>query len=258
MSSKQRAEAAKEKGNRAFGEGNFDEAIRQYSEAIKIDARNHVYFSNRSAAYAGKNMWAQALEDSEQCIRLNRTWGKGYYRKAVALLGQNKLTEAQRALTEGLSVDGANADLRTKLQEVQTLIERAHKFIGPDGQPLTGAALARAEGNDLFKNGKYEEAAACYTRALAGTTDARERSILLSNRAACWSQYQNWNRMLEDCNLALQEDPTNVKALLRRGLAYEGLEKYKLAIADMKAVLELDPQAMVASSAIARLSRFIR
>lgn len=170
----------------------------------------------------------------------------------------SRVADAQRALTEGLAVDGANADLRAKLVEVQGMLERARKYTGPDGQPLTGAALAKAEGNDMFKNGKFEEAVACYTRALAGTTDPHERSVIYSNRAACWSQHQNWHRMLEDCNLALQEDPRNVKAMLRRGLAYEGLEKYKLAIADMKSVLELDPQAMVASSAIARLSRFVR
>jgi len=93
--------------------------------------------------------------------------------------------------------------------------------------------------------------------ALSMTQDKNERSILYSNRAACHSQHQNWNKMLEDANLAIQENPKNVKAMMRRGLAYEGLEKYQLAINDMKSVLELDPSARSASAAIARLSRFI-
>ena len=48
---KQQAEAAKEKGNKLYADGKFAEAIAAYTEAIKYDSKNHVYFSNRSAAY---------------------------------------------------------------------------------------------------------------------------------------------------------------------------------------------------------------
>jgi len=257
MSARQRAEAFKEKGNRAFGEKKYDEAINFYSEAIKIDNRNHVYFSNRSAAYMGKNMYTNALEDAEQCVKLNPKWGKGYYRRAVALLALSRAADAEAVLQEGIRADPSNADIRSKLEEVKKTLENERRFVSDDGKPLSGPQLAKAEGNDHFKNGRYEEAAACYTRALELTQDHAERSVLYSNRAACHSQHQNWNKMLEDANLAVQENPKNVKAVMRRGLAYEGLEKYQLAINDMKMVLELDPTARSASAAIARLSRFI-
>jgi len=258
MSARQRAEAFKEKGNRAFGEKRFDEAINFYSEAIKIDNRNHVYFSNRSAAYMGKEMYGQALDDAETCCRLNPKWGKGYFRRAVALLALGRAADAEKVLQDGISADPGNGDLRAKLEEVKKTLENERRFVDKSGAPLSGSQLAKAEGNDHFSNGRYEEAAACYTRALGLTSDKNERSILFSNRAACHSQHQNWHAMLEDCNSALQENPKNVKALMRRGLAYEGLEKYQLAINDMKSVLELDPQARSASAAIARLSQLLR
>jgi len=257
MSARQRAEGFKEKGNRAFTEHRYTEAINLYSEAIKIDNRNHVYFSNRSAAYMGNNQYNEALADAENCTRLNPKWGKGYFRRAVALLALSRASEAETVLQEGIRADPGNNDLRAKLDEVQKTLEKERRFVTPEGKPLSGAQLAKAEGNDHFKNGRYEEAAACYTRALELTTDKGERSILYSNRAACHSQQQNWHRMLEDADLAVKEDPKNVKALMRRAVAHEGLEKYQLAINDMKAVLELDPNARSASAAIARLSRFI-
>jgi len=258
MSARQRAEAFKEKGNRAFSEKRFDEAINFYTEAIKIDSRNHVYFSNRSAAYMGKNMYSQALEDAETCTKLNPKWGKGYYRRALALLALSRASDAASVLQEGIRADPTNSDLRAKLDEVQKTLEKERRFVDTaTGKPLSGSQLAKAEGNDHFSNGRYEEAAECYTRALALTQDKNERSVLYSNRAACHSQHQNWPKMLEDANMAVQENPKNVKALMRRGLAYEGLEKYQKAIDDMKAVLELDPTARSASAAIARLSRFI-
>jgi len=260
MSARQRAEAFKEKGNRAFSEKKFDEAINFYTEAIKIDSRNHVYFSNRSAAYMGKNMYTNALEDAEQCVKLNPKWGKGYFRRAVALLALSRASDAQAVLEEGIRADPSNNDLRGKLEEVKSTIEKERRFVGDDGKPLSGSQLAKAEGNDHFKNGRYEEAAACYTKALELTQDKDERSILFSNRAACHSQHQNWHAMLDDCNKAIEFNPKNVKAVMRRGLAYEGLEKYQLAIDDMKKVIELDPASQLArnaSAAVARLSRFI-
>jgi len=257
MSARQRAEAFKEKGNRAFGEKKFDDAINFYTEAIKIDNRNHVYFSNRSAAYMGKNMYSNALEDAEQCVKLNPKWGKGYFRRAVALLALSRASDAEAVLQEGIRADPSNNDLRTKLDEVHKTLEKERRFVGTDGKPLSGSQLAKAEGNDHFSNGRYEEAAACYTRALELTQDHAERSVLYSNRAACHSQHQNWHKMLEDADLAIKENPKNVKAVMRRGLAYEGLDKYQAAINDMKMVLELDPTARSASPAIARLSRFI-
>ena len=62
--------------------------------------------------------------------------------------------------------------------------------------------------------------------------------------------------MVADCSSSINIKPT-VKALIRRGLAYESLEKYKLGLEDMRKVLELDPSARVASETIARLTRAI-
>ena len=59
------ADALKDQGNKAFAAKDYDRAIALFSEAIKIDPSNHVLWSNRSAAYAGKKQWDSALEDAE-------------------------------------------------------------------------------------------------------------------------------------------------------------------------------------------------
>ena len=41
------ADALKEKGNIAFNEGKYNDAITFYTEAIKIDSYSHILYSNR-------------------------------------------------------------------------------------------------------------------------------------------------------------------------------------------------------------------
>ena len=40
-----------------------------------------------------------------------------------------------------------------------------------------------------------------------------------------------------DCTAVLEIDPENVKALIRRAQAFEGLERYRFALQDVKQVL---------------------
>lgn len=91
----------KEKGNTALNAEKFDEAIAAYTEAIALDAKNHVLFSNRSAAFAKAGKFREALEDAEKTISLNPTWPKGYSRKGVAAAGLRDYMKALEAYNEG-------------------------------------------------------------------------------------------------------------------------------------------------------------
>jgi tetratricopeptide (TPR) repeat protein len=59
------ANELKDQGNKAFQAKDYDTAIDLFTKAIELDPQNHVLFSNRSAAKAGKKQWDAALEDAE-------------------------------------------------------------------------------------------------------------------------------------------------------------------------------------------------
>jgi tetratricopeptide (TPR) repeat protein len=67
----EQASALKDAGNKAFAAKDYDTAIDLFTQAIALDSSNHVLFSNRSAAKAGKKQWDEALDDAEQ-VRLLR------------------------------------------------------------------------------------------------------------------------------------------------------------------------------------------
>ena len=60
------ATALKNQGNKAFQAENYDTAIDLFTQALALDPTNHVLYSNRSAAKAGKRQWLAALEDAEE------------------------------------------------------------------------------------------------------------------------------------------------------------------------------------------------
>lgn len=65
--------------------------------------------SNRSAAYHGVADYISALADAETVIQLRKTWPKGYFRKAKALIGLKRYEEGAEALKVGLTHDPQNS-----------------------------------------------------------------------------------------------------------------------------------------------------
>ena len=113
----------KTKGNAAFAAKNYDEAIDFFSQGIAIDPNNHVLFSNRSACHAGKQNWAQAVEDADKCISIKPDWGKGYGRKGAALHGKGDLEGAHKAYKAGLAIEPGLAMLSNGIAEVEAQIK---------------------------------------------------------------------------------------------------------------------------------------
>nr|GMC69147.1 outer envelope protein 64, chloroplastic [Ipomoea batatas] len=78
------AEMAKEKGNQAFKEKQWQRAIGFYTEAIKLNGNCATYFSNRAAAYLELGSFIQAEADCTKAIELDKKNVKAYFRRGTA------------------------------------------------------------------------------------------------------------------------------------------------------------------------------
>lgn len=83
-----------------------------------------------------------------------------------------------------------------------------------------------------------------YTKCIEGLKRRGEAQSDLAmkahaNRAACYKQISNFDGVIEDCTAVLEVDPENVKALVRRAQAFEGVERYRFALQDIKTVLTM-------------------
>lgn len=163
-----------------------------------------------------------------------------YHRHGVALKALKKYSEALATLRAGQRVDFDNRDLNKLIQEIEPLQERVElaKRAG-----MSQAELMKEKGNDAFKAAQFEKAIELYGEAI-DACDKKGGAIAIAcynNRAACYQQLSNFSSVIADCTHVIEFDPVNQKALLRRALAYEGLERYRLALQDIRALLAINP-----------------
>jgi len=244
-------------GNEYFKARDYPRAIAAYTEAINAQPTNHVLYSNRSAAYAGLEKWAEASADGQKCVQLDPTFVKGYHRAGLAMFNTGELKEGIALVEKGLVHGPGNADLLAVFDQLKSAFAAAERRRVAS---LGREEMLKEEGNRLFKAAKFEEAIEKYTQALNAVSDQTSELYLsiLNNRAACNQQLSNFSAVVADTSYVLEYDPKNVKALLRRGLALEGLERYRMALADIRAVLALDPSIEIANQAQHRIGGAVR
>ncbi|KAE8730707.1 hypothetical protein F3Y22_tig00002890pilonHSYRG00035 [Hibiscus syriacus] len=114
------ADEAKAKGNAAFSSGDFNTAIKHFTEAINLAPTNHVLYSNRSAAYASLHQYDVALSDAKKTVELKPDRSKGCSRLGAAHLGLHQYQDAISAYKKGLEIDPNNEALKSGLADAQS------------------------------------------------------------------------------------------------------------------------------------------
>ena len=89
---------------------------------------------------------------------------------------------------------------------------------------IASASDCKEEGNRAFKEGRLQDAREAYSSGLLAADANAERSILLTNRAACALRLLDWAGAINDCTAALSvsaaSTDTRAKALFRRATAF--------------------------------------
>lgn len=98
------------------------------------------------------------------------------------------------------------------------------------------AGKLKAAGNRAYNVKDHPLAIELYTKAILCKADA----IFYSNRSACFNALEQWDKVIEDTTAAISLDPEYVKALNRRGHAYEQLDKNSEALLDYTASCIID------------------
>ncbi|KAJ1550261.1 Serine/threonine-protein phosphatase 5, partial [Nowakowskiella sp. JEL0078] len=118
------AEKNKEIANKFFAAKHYEAAIDSYTIAISHNPYMAAYYANRAFAYIKTELYGAAIRDADSSIKLDATYTKGYYRRAVANMGLGKLNDAVKDFRAVVKVTPKDEDAKRKLSECEKEIKR--------------------------------------------------------------------------------------------------------------------------------------
>uniref|UniRef100_A0A7S3JTU5 CS domain-containing protein n=1 Tax=Aureoumbra lagunensis TaxID=44058 RepID=A0A7S3JTU5_9STRA len=83
-------------GNKYYAKKQYRKAVEEYSFAIEADPYDASVYSNRAQAWLSLGQWQSAREDADECVRIDSTNLKGWYRLAKAF---EKLEDYEQAIS---------------------------------------------------------------------------------------------------------------------------------------------------------------
>ena len=113
-------------GNAAFRSGNYEAAIKCYTEAIALNASDAVLFSNRSAAFANISLFDAARDDALRAVELQPLWVKPRLNLGAALQGLGKLEGAFHSYHDGLVLEPSNTACKQGAGSIKGTQETNH------------------------------------------------------------------------------------------------------------------------------------
>jgi len=224
---------AKEKAIEAFNEQNYKGAVDLLKKAIKLDPDNHIFYSNRAAAYMALENYEKALGDADECIRLQPTWAKGYSRRGAALFRLDKLGPARDAFEKGLELDPENATyVRCTKQELQLVMDAI-------AQRKEESLEFKERAIEAFNVQNFKRAEQHLSSAIELDP---ENHVFYSNRAAAYMAMEKFEKALKDANECVRLQPTWAKGYSRQAAAFLSMADLPAAREACMKGLDLEPE----------------
>lgn len=189
-------------------QGKLDQAVAEYQEAISIDPDYAEAHNNLGIAYDDQGKPDEAIAEYQEAIRINPDYALAHYNLALAYYAQGKPDEAIAAYKEVIRVDPDSAD--------------AHYNLG-----IT-----------YYDQGKLDEAIAAWQEAIRIEP---EDSMTHNNLGRAYFDQGRLDEAITELEEAIELDPDNAQAHFNLGLVYRELNQVNEAIAEFETYLELIP-----------------
>jgi tetratricopeptide (TPR) repeat protein len=237
------AEEYYNRGNSFEKQGNFAQAISDYTNAIRVYSKYAKAYYNRGKAYGKQGNFSEAIADYNKAVEINPEFTEAYYNLGNAYEKQGNLSQAIVSYTKAIGINPKYAAAycnRGNAYQAQGNLQKAiadyNKAIGIN--PFFAAAYSN-RGNAYQIQGDFLQALADYNKAIEIKP---EFGGFYSNRAYIYHLQGNLPKAIADYNKALEKNPNDILSLYNRGLAYYDIEQYGKSLADYATAINKDPR----------------
>ncbi len=239
------ATAYRHRGNAYLGKGDFDRAIAQYDQALRVDPNHVDAYYNRGSVYFHMGDFDRAIAEVDQVLRLNPGDIDAYYLRG---LGYFNIGETDRAIADFdqvLHLDPSHAEAyydRGRAYHHKKEYDRADAdFEQAKRLDPSHVKSARTMDDCVQSWDRDRQISACTDAIGSGKWTGAELAWAYNNRGAAWYQEWQYDRAIADFDQALRLSPSQATAYYGRGLAYYQKGDHDRAIADFDQALRLKP-----------------
>jgi len=124
-------EPIKKKANELFKEKKYEEAIEEYTKVLEFDPTNKKFNSlilaNRALCYQKLNKFKEALHDSNQSIKLNPYYARGYVKRGNVYMELKMYDDAKADFQKAKELDPSVSGVEGYLNDAKNQAEKARK-----------------------------------------------------------------------------------------------------------------------------------
>ncbi|KAI9772348.1 MAG: Hsp90 cochaperone [Candelina submexicana] len=121
--SPEKAEEARELGNKKFKEADWPGAVEAYSEMVKRAPDDPRGYSNRAAAFIKLMTFPSAVQDCDDAIKKDRKFIRAYLRKAQAYFAMREYNKCIDVCSEAMENDEGGTNMREIEQQQQKAMQ---------------------------------------------------------------------------------------------------------------------------------------
>jgi tetratricopeptide (TPR) repeat protein len=205
----------------------YDRALHDFGEAIRIDATFAKAFANRGAVHGAKQDFDRAIDDFTRALKLEPRSAHAFADRAGMHRLNGQHDEAIRDYTEAIRINPAFAE---------AILNRAITLAGTSRCPAAITDFTRAI--ELFES---EPGA----RTATGTRNPGT-AIALVDRGVCHEKSGRDDLAVKDYSAHLELEPRSQYGLELRGALYFRARQYDRASADFAQALVVNPSSPTA------------
>ena len=124
-------EGVKSKANELFKQKKYEEAIEEYTKILEFDPTNKKFNSlilaNRALCYQKLNKHTEALRDSNQSIKLNPFYARGYVKRGNVYMELKMFDDAKADFQKAKELDPTVSGVEGFLNDAKNQAEKARK-----------------------------------------------------------------------------------------------------------------------------------